>query len=60
MTPLRYQQVLRLERAEHLIGHGATVAAVRLRADSEALRGGDVFPLGDVAQRVMLRRLRSR
>ncbi|HEY1485130.1 MAG TPA: DJ-1/PfpI family protein [Micromonosporaceae bacterium] len=25
LTPLRYQQVLRLERAEHLIGHGATV-----------------------------------
>lgn len=24
-TPLRYQQALRLERAEHLIGHGATV-----------------------------------
>src|SRR6202020_896766 len=27
MTPLRYQQVLRLERAEHMIGHGATVEA---------------------------------
>ena len=27
MTPLRYQQVLRLERAEHLIGQGATVEA---------------------------------
>ena len=25
LTPLRYQQALRLERAEHLIGHGATV-----------------------------------
>ncbi|TCO65109.1 GlxA family transcriptional regulator [Actinocrispum wychmicini] len=25
MTPLRYQQALRLERAEHLIGHGATM-----------------------------------
>jgi transcriptional regulator GlxA family with amidase domain len=25
MTPLRYQQLLRVERAEHLIGHGATV-----------------------------------
>lgn len=24
-TPLRYQQALRLERAEHLIGHGASV-----------------------------------
>jgi transcriptional regulator GlxA family with amidase domain len=27
MTPLRYQQVLRVERAGHLIGHGATVEA---------------------------------
>ena len=27
MTPLRYQQALRLERAEHLIGHGDTVEA---------------------------------
>jgi transcriptional regulator GlxA family with amidase domain len=27
MTPLRYQQLLRLERAEHLIGHGSTVEA---------------------------------
>ncbi|GAA1807472.1 helix-turn-helix domain-containing protein [Luedemannella flava] len=27
LTPLRYQQVLRVERAEHLIGHGATVDA---------------------------------
>jgi len=27
VTPLRYQQVLRLERAEHLIGHGATAEA---------------------------------
>ncbi|MFB9235051.1 GlxA family transcriptional regulator [Plantactinospora siamensis] len=25
LTPLRYQQMLRLERAEHLIGHGSTV-----------------------------------
>ncbi len=25
LTPLRYQQILRRERAEHLIGHGATV-----------------------------------
>jgi transcriptional regulator GlxA family with amidase domain len=25
LTPLRYQQFLRLERAEHLIGHGSTV-----------------------------------
>ncbi|MGY4967483.1 GlxA family transcriptional regulator [Streptomyces sp. 900105245] len=27
LTPLRYQQALRLERAEHLISHGATVTA---------------------------------
>jgi transcriptional regulator GlxA family with amidase domain len=25
VTPLRYQQLLRLERAEHLISHGATI-----------------------------------
>ncbi len=25
LTPLRYQQMLRVERAEHLIGHGVTV-----------------------------------
>jgi transcriptional regulator GlxA family with amidase domain len=25
MTPLRYQHMLRMERADHLIGHGATV-----------------------------------
>jgi transcriptional regulator GlxA family with amidase domain len=27
LSPLRYQQLLRTERAEHLIGHGATVQA---------------------------------
>ena len=27
LTPLRYQQALRLERADHLIGHGATAEA---------------------------------
>ena len=27
LTPLRYQQLLRVEAAEHLIGHGATVEA---------------------------------
>jgi transcriptional regulator GlxA family with amidase domain len=27
LTPLRYQQALRVERAEHLLGHGATVEA---------------------------------
>jgi transcriptional regulator GlxA family with amidase domain len=40
-TPLRYQQTLRLERAEHLIGQGATVeAAARAAgfADARMLR----------------------
>ncbi|MER5766699.1 DJ-1/PfpI family protein [Streptomyces sp. NPDC001985] len=46
LTPLRYQQALRLERAEHLIGHGATVEA--------AARG---VGFGDAR---MLRRLRGR
>lgn len=45
LTPLRYQQALRLERAEHLIGHGATVDA--------AAREVGLNPR-------MLRRLRSR
>jgi transcriptional regulator GlxA family with amidase domain len=45
MTPLRYQQLLRLERAEHLIGHGATV-------ESAARTVGFQDPR-------MLRRLRS-
>ena len=46
MTPLRYQQLLRVERAEHLIGHGATVeAAARTVGFADAR---------------MLRRLRSR
>jgi transcriptional regulator GlxA family with amidase domain len=46
MTPLRYQQVLRVERAEHLIGQGATVeAAARTVGFADAR---------------MLRRLRSR
>jgi transcriptional regulator GlxA family with amidase domain len=46
VTPLRYQQLLRLERAEHLIGHGATVeAAARTVGFTDAR---------------MLRRLRSR
>jgi transcriptional regulator GlxA family with amidase domain len=53
LTPLRYQQLLRLERAEHLIGHGATVEAAartvgfqdarmlrRLRASRHPLRQG--------------------
>ncbi|WP_344661596.1 GlxA family transcriptional regulator [Catenulispora subtropica] len=46
LTPLRYQQTLRLERAEHMIGHGATVdAAARAVGFADAR---------------MLRRLRSR
>jgi transcriptional regulator GlxA family with amidase domain len=46
MTPLRYQQLLRTERAEHLIGHGATVRAAARAAGFEDPR--------------MLRRLRAR
>lgn len=46
LTPLRYQQVLRTERAEHLISHGATV-------DSASRAVG-------FADARMLRRLRSR
>jgi transcriptional regulator GlxA family with amidase domain len=41
LTPLRYQQVLRVERAEHLIGHGATVEAAARTvgfADARMLR----------------------
>jgi transcriptional regulator GlxA family with amidase domain len=46
VTPLRYQQLLRLERAEHLIGHGATVeTAARIVGFQDAR---------------MLRRLRAR
>ena len=46
VTPLRYQQLLRLERAEHLISHGATVEAA-----------ARTVGFGDAR---MLRRLRSR
>jgi transcriptional regulator GlxA family with amidase domain len=46
LTPLRYQQVLRLERAEHLIGHGATVDAAARAVGFDDAR--------------MLRRLRAR
>jgi transcriptional regulator GlxA family with amidase domain len=46
LTPLRYQQLLRLERAQHLIGHGATVAAAARAVGFEDAR--------------MLRRLRAR
>lgn len=46
LTPLRYQQALRIERAEHLIGHGSTVeSAARAVGFSDAR---------------MLRRLRAR
>ena len=46
MTPLRYQQLLRLERAEHLIGQGATVESAAHAVGFEDAR--------------MLRRLRQR
>jgi transcriptional regulator GlxA family with amidase domain len=46
ITPLRYQQLLRLERAEHLIGHGATVEAAARTVGFQDAR--------------MLRRLRAR
>jgi len=46
MTPLRYQQALRVERAEHLIGQGATVEAAARAVGFQDAR--------------MLRRLRSR
>ncbi|WP_062356478.1 GlxA family transcriptional regulator [Herbidospora yilanensis] len=46
LTPLRYQQALRMEHAEHLIGHGTTVEAAAREAGFDDAR--------------MLRRLRSR
>lgn len=46
LTPLRYQQLLRVERAEHLIGHGSAVEAAARAVGFEDAR--------------MLRRLRSR
>jgi transcriptional regulator GlxA family with amidase domain len=46
LTPLRYQQLLRVERAEHLISHGATVTTAAREVGFEDPR--------------MLRRLRSR
>ncbi|MPZ84276.1 MAG: helix-turn-helix domain-containing protein [Actinophytocola sp.] len=46
LTPLRYQHLLRVERAEHLIGHGATVDAAARAVGFEDAR--------------MLRRLRAR
>ena len=46
MTPLRYQQALRVERADHLIGQGATVETAARNVGFEDAR--------------MLRRLRSR
>ncbi|GAB1820004.1 GlxA family transcriptional regulator [Herbidospora sp. RD11066] len=46
LTPLRYQQSLRLEHAEHLIGHGTTIEAAAREAGFDDAR--------------MLRRLRAR
>ncbi|MCF2528796.1 GlxA family transcriptional regulator [Yinghuangia soli] len=46
LTPLRYQQALRVERAEHLIAHGATVDAAARSVGFEDAR--------------MLRKLRAR
>ncbi|MFJ1967587.1 GlxA family transcriptional regulator [Streptomyces sp. NPDC087903] len=46
LTPLRYQQTLRLERAEYLISHGTTIAAAARSVGFEDPR--------------MLRRLRAR
>jgi transcriptional regulator GlxA family with amidase domain len=46
LTPLRYQQLLRIERAEHLIGQGVTVEAAARSVGFEDAR--------------MLRRLRGR
>ena len=46
MTPLRYQQTLRVERAEHLLSHGATAEAAARAAGFADAR--------------MLRRLRAR
>jgi transcriptional regulator GlxA family with amidase domain len=46
LTPLRYQQTLRLERAEHVISHGATVESAAREVGFEDAR--------------MLRRLRTR
>ncbi|MFI9646339.1 GlxA family transcriptional regulator [Streptomyces sp. NPDC052040] len=46
LSPLRYQQTLRLERAEHLLGHGATMEAAAREVGFEDAR--------------MLRRLRHR
>ncbi|MEV5986446.1 DJ-1/PfpI family protein [Streptomyces sp. NPDC052051] len=38
LTPLRYQQALRLERAEHLISHGATVESAAREVGFEDAR----------------------
>jgi len=45
LTPLRYQQILRLERADHLIGHGATMESAARQVGFDDAR--------------MLRRLRA-
>ncbi|MCZ4121321.1 GlxA family transcriptional regulator [Streptomyces sp. H39-S7] len=46
LTPLRYQQLLRVERAEHLISHGSTIESAARTVGFEDAR--------------MLRRLRAR
>lgn len=51
LTPLRYQQVLRLERADHLIGRGAT-------AESAARAAG--FADGRMLHRIRAREAASR
>ena len=38
LTPLRYQQALRLERAEHLISHGATIESAAREVGFEDAR----------------------
>ncbi|MEV7775689.1 DJ-1/PfpI family protein [Kitasatospora sp. NPDC086791] len=65
LTPLRYQQELRVERAEHLIAHGATAEAAaraagfqdarmlrRLRARAGSVRAGSVRDVDERAELV--------
>jgi transcriptional regulator GlxA family with amidase domain len=52
LTPLRYQQTLRLERAEHLISLGATVETAARAvgfADARMLRRLRARPLSDIS-----------
>ena len=53
MTPLRYQQVLRVERAEHLIGHGATVESAARAVGFEDARMLRRLRHADPRQRTM-------